>query len=314
MESSDFPAGYVPFNYVVEALPKPKSVAVSRKISLEALYLPGPPPELVFVHGGLGSLWNPYPQLNAFRGERGLLTYALAGNGKSSTRPTQSLDGHVEDLKHLLGEVGIERPLLHGHSYGTAIAIEYAKQHPCRGLVLHAGGDHDLTPAWEKPLMQLFLSLRLYRVLGNEALMRGLARWAACHEETSEALIEDFLQSNPMPRRRSAWTTVTEAFWGYDGRQDIGQVQVPTLVIHGPADRIVPIDVARGTAQRIPNAVFCCVGRTGHLGMVERPAVYNDLLRSLTRTVQENERLGTVLRREPTANQRNEREYMPIRG
>ncbi|MFC6989789.1 alpha/beta fold hydrolase [Haloplanus sp. GCM10025708] len=123
--------------------------------------------------------------------------------------------------------------------------------------MLHAGEDHDLTPAWEKPLLRLFLALRLYHLPANDAFIRQLAYSVGFHERTDEAVVEDFLQSNPLPRRRSAWTTVTEAFWGYDGRPDIERVDVPTLVIHGPADGIVPVDMARETVRRLPDSVFC---------------------------------------------------------
>jgi pimeloyl-ACP methyl ester carboxylesterase len=284
-----FPEGYVKFDRPRNALPDPERADVSGSVSLEALHLPGPEPAIVFVHGGLGSLWNPYPQLYRLRGEQGLLTYALAGNGRSSQRPKQSIGGHVEDLRNLADHYHLDSPIFHGHSYGTAIAIEYAKNHPCRGLVLHGGGDHDLTPAWEKPLMRAFMTLRLYRAFPEHALTGALARWAACHEDTSDALVEDFLQSNPMPRRRSAWETVTEAFWGYDGRRDINRAEAPALVIHGPADRIVPTDVARETACHLPNGAFHLIERAGHVAMAERPAEYSRLLRLFIGVV-ENER------------------------
>lgn len=283
-----FPPGYIRFHDVKTATPDPTQVQISEAIELETLHLPGPEPYLVFIHGGLGSLWNPYPQIHAFAGDRGVVTYSLAGNGNSSKRPDQSIDGHVADLQNLLDTLDVEQPVLHGHSYGTAIALEYAKHHPTSGLVLHAGGDHDLTPAWEKPFLWLFLALRMYNLPANKALMRWLAHSVGAHESTQETVIEDFLQSNPMPHRRSAWTTVTEAFWGYDGRDDICRVTCPTLVIHGPADGIVPIDVARQTADRISDSLFCRVERTGHIAMIERPAVYNNLLRAVNTTVTEN--------------------------
>lgn len=292
----EFPPDYVPFDRVRSSLPDPTLVDVTETVSLETVRRPGPSPEIVFVHGGLGSLWNPYPQFAGLDGERGMVTYSLAGNGKSSERPVQSIEGHVADLKRLLDELGVDRPIVHGHSYGTAIAIEYAKRHPTSGVALHAGGDHDLTPEWEKPLMRLFLALRLYRLPSNDALLRQFAHRVGFHEASSAALVEDFLKSNPMPHRRSAWTTVTEAFWGYDGRADIDRVDVPTLVIHGPADGIVPVDVARATAQRLPDGVFCRVERTGHVAMIERPAVYNRLLRSLVDAVDGDRDLAAAVR------------------
>ncbi|WP_167837510.1 alpha/beta fold hydrolase [Halosimplex halophilum] len=268
---------------------------MSDSVELETLHLSGPDPAIVFVHGGLGSLWNPYPQLAAFEGEHELVTYSLAGNGNSTARPTQSLAGHVSDLRQLLDELQIDQPIVHGHSYGTAVAIEYAKRHPIAGVVLHAGGDHDLTPAWEKPLLRLFLALRLYRIPVNDALIRQLAYTVGFHEETSPAVVEDFLQSNPLPHRRSAWTTVTEGFWGYDGRSTMDQIDVPTLVIHGPADGIVPVEVGRDTAIRIPKGVFCRVERTGHVAMIERPDAYNTLIRALVTAIRETLNLDAAL-------------------
>jgi pimeloyl-ACP methyl ester carboxylesterase len=291
MSATGFSAGYVPFERVRNSVPEPTFVEVSDTVTLETLHFPGSAPVLVFVHGGLGSLWNPYPQLAAFAGERGMVTYSLAGNGNSSPRPKQSLDGHVADLKRLLDALDIERPIIHGHSYGTAVAIEYAKRYSTSGVVLHAGGDHDLTPGWEQPLLRLFLAFRLYRMPANETLLRQLAYRVGVHDETSPALVEDFLQSNPVPRRRSAWETVTDAFWGYDGRSDVDRIDAPTLVIHGPADGIVPLDVARGTARRIPNSVICRIERTGHIAMIERPAVYNRLLRAVVEAAEDHRSL-----------------------
>lgn len=296
MSSSDFPLGYVKFDDVRESLPESTPIQVSESVTLETLHLPGPDPAIVFVHGGLGSLWNPYPQLDAFEGSHKLVTYALAGNGQSTTRQEQTLSGHVPDLANLLDELDIECPIVHGHSYGTALAIEYAKRNPTAGLVLHAGGDHDLTPTWEKPLLRLFLALQLYKIPANDALIRQLAYSVGFHEGTSRAVVEDFLQSNPLPHRRSAWTTVTEAFWGYDGRPDIERVDAPTLVIHGPADGIVPIEVARGTARRIPESVFCRLQRTGHVAMIERPNAYNSLLEALIKTVRKDRDLEMTVR------------------
>jgi pimeloyl-ACP methyl ester carboxylesterase len=292
--TEDFPKGYVRYRKARNSLPDPEMAEVSDGVRLESLHLPGPDPTIVFVHGGLGSLWNPYPQLYRLRGEQSLLTYALAGNGRSTQRPEQSIQGHVEDLRALVDHYGIGDPVVHGHSYGAAIAIEYAKRHPCQGVVLHGGGDHDLTPAWEKPLLRTFMALRLYRAFPQNTLMNALARWAACHEETSDALIEDFLQSNPMPRRRSAWRTVTGAFWGYDGRNDIHRVNAPALVIHGPADRIVPEEVARQTACRLPNGAFHLIKHAGHAATAERPAEYNRLLRLFIDVTQHERALDSL--------------------
>lgn len=291
------PNGCPSFSAVKGSLPELEHTEVTTGVELETLFLPGPDPTIVFIHGGLGSLWNPYLQLDAFRGEQGLLTYSLAGNGNSSTRSKQTVTGHVADLAGLIDELGVENPILHGWSYGTAIALEYAKRHTTAGLVLHAGGSHGLTPEWEKPFLETMIALRLYKLPTNRRLMRRFAYAVAIHGSTPTSRVDDFLETNPIPRRRSAWKTVTEAFWGYDGRSDLDCVTVPTLVIHGPADRIVPLSVARETATRLPNAVFCRLERTGHVAPVERPSTYNRFLTALIRAVSSDRELLRCVRR-----------------
>jgi pimeloyl-ACP methyl ester carboxylesterase len=276
----ELPEGYVSFEEVHKSAPEPELIRVSDDVELETLHIPGPEPTLVFVHGGLGSLWNPYPQIDAFRDDYGTVSYALAGNGSSSRRPEQSVEGHSQDLRNLLDELDVEYPIIHGHSYGTAVAIEYAKRYPTEGLVLHAGGSHDLTPEFEKPFLRLALVLRFYRLPINSGSLHRLASRIGFHEETPGSVVKDFLKSNPIPNRRSAWETVTGAFWGYDGRGELDRIDSPTLVVNGPADRIVPVEVGWETAERIPHTVFCRLERTGHVGMVERPETYNRLLRS----------------------------------
>lgn len=279
-----YPPAYLPYECAVESLPEPVQIPVSEDVTLETLHVDGPDPTIVFVHGGLGSLWNPYVQLAALDGECGLISYALAGNGASSERLEHTLDGHVKDLRDLLTELGVDRPVVHGHSYGTTIALEYAKQYSPAGLVLTGGGDHDLAAPLESIVLRAVSALRLYNLPHSTPLVRGLCHRIVCHDATPQAVAVDFARSNPLPKRRSAWRTPT-AFHGYDGRKDADRVDVPTLVLHGTGDEVVPSDIGRGTAARLPRATFFGIERTGHVPFVERPGTYNELLRGFVAVV-----------------------------
>ena len=250
-------------------------------LRLNTLHLPGPPPPLVFLHGGLGNLWDAYLQLDAFRGHHELLAYDLAGNGRSDDRDQHTLAGHVRDLSDLLVVAGIDRPLLIAWSYGVALALEYAKQHPVRALMLTGGAAYGMTPAWEYPFLKMALALRLYRLIPGEWIMRPLAKLAAFHPNSPDYLVDEMLRANPLPRRRSAWQTVTDAFWGYQGLDGLQEIEVPAYVVHGPADRIVPSERARATAQLLPEGRFFELGQSGHAAPVERSVAYNRFLTHL---------------------------------
>jgi len=115
---------------------------------------PGPHPTLVFLHEGLGSvaLWHarqPWwtQQLCDAMGWPGLV-YSRQGYGQSDTiadvRGTQRhgpdyLHRHAwEVLPELLSELGIERPVLVGHSDGGSIALIHAARHPVTACVVMA--------------------------------------------------------------------------------------------------------------------------------------------------------------------------------
>lgn len=112
---------------------------------------PGAPaaPPIVFLHGGPGG----YVHSSIVRAlaplvEHGhdLYFYDQVGSGRSERLPKPkdySFLGHVADLEEIVaGEIGAERVILIGHSYGGQLAAEYVALHPGRveRLVLSSPG------------------------------------------------------------------------------------------------------------------------------------------------------------------------------
>jgi pimeloyl-ACP methyl ester carboxylesterase len=104
-------------------------------------------PTLVFLHEGLGSvgLWRDFPDKLATRLGRPALVYSRFGYGQSdgllaANTPRFMHDEALEVLPALLDRLGIERPLLIGHSDGASIALIHAAAsgRPVHGLVLMA--------------------------------------------------------------------------------------------------------------------------------------------------------------------------------
>ena len=62
------------------------------------------------------------------------------------------------------------------------------------------------------------------------------------------------------------------AISGHDTSQRLGEVRVPTLVIHGTEDRMLPAENARWIASAIPGARLELMDGVGHLFFWERPA------------------------------------------
>jgi pimeloyl-ACP methyl ester carboxylesterase len=104
-------------------------------------------PTLVFLHEGLGSLalWKDFPAELSTRTGAPALVYSRYGYGNSDpiAAPRRADFMHeeaLESLPALLGALGIENPILIGHSDGASIALIHAGagRWPVRGLILEA--------------------------------------------------------------------------------------------------------------------------------------------------------------------------------
>jgi pimeloyl-ACP methyl ester carboxylesterase len=104
----------------------------------------GAPATLVFLHEGLGSiaLWRDFPRRVATRLRAPAVVYSRFGYGASDGLTTKRTPRFMHDealriLPALLDRLGIERPILIGHSDGASIALIHAAaaERPVRGLV-----------------------------------------------------------------------------------------------------------------------------------------------------------------------------------
>jgi pimeloyl-ACP methyl ester carboxylesterase len=59
-------------------------------------------------------------------------------------------------------------------------------------------------------------------------------------------------------------------------REELGTIAVPTLVIHGRNDMLVPCSDGEQLAALVPEAELVIFEDTGHMPMVERPVPFND--------------------------------------
>jgi pimeloyl-ACP methyl ester carboxylesterase len=62
------------------------------------------------------------------------------------------------------------------------------------------------------------------------------------------------------------------------------QIQVPTLVMHGTADRRVPIEAGRYLAEHIPGALFYALQGKGHVPAFTATSEFCEVLRGFVRT------------------------------
>ncbi len=219
------------------------------------------------------------PAIDALAQLSRVITFSLADEPTCRGRfdEAQGFWCYVEQVRQALDESGIDRASICGVSYGGLIAAAFAVRHPDRvaSLVLVSA----LPPSWQPDervtsyvrspwlLTPLFClgSLRLYREIAaaNEGWWSGVMA-AMSHGFN---VLRHMFHPGRMARRVHLLSSVRiEA--------ELAGVQVPVLLVTGEdsLDRVVPPHVTREYLELWPHARTATIARTGHLGLITRPA------------------------------------------
>jgi len=170
----------------------------------------------------------------------------------------------ASDAVAVLDAAGVERAHVIGTSMGGMIAQEFALQYPkrVRSLILGCtspGGPH---AAPTEP-----------------AALQALTRRGLSPEEAKEAIIPFIYHANTPRERidedmaiRMKWYPTLQGYtgqlggiFGWEAYSRIAQITAPTLVIHGEADGLIPVQNAHLIAERIPGAKLVLIPDASHI-------------------------------------------------
>jgi len=98
----------------------------------------------------------------------------------------------------------------------------------------------------------------------------------------TEVLIEDKMKGTYEAVTQSLWHTVVfENLF-----KDLDCISVPTLIIHGSYDSLVPLDLAKRAASKIPNSRLVLIEKAGHFPMIEQPNLFNQTVSQFLSTLE----------------------------
>lgn len=242
--------------------------------------------EPVLLVMGLGmpatGWWRTIPVLaKRFR----VIAFDNRGSGRSGRpRGPYTLAQLVGDALAVLDAAGEETAHVYGISLGGMVAQELALRAPerVRSLVLGAttagGAGHELPDAE---------TVGFLRRRGSMPPEEGV--WAsipymygpATLEHAPERVAEDVEQRMRFTPDRDGYLAQLAAAWRHDTTARLDAIGMRTLVLHGNADRIVPIANGRRLAERLPAARFHELDGAGHLYMTDAPEADRVVLRFL---------------------------------
>ena len=234
---------------------------------------------LVFLHGigGAARAWR--GQLHAFSDRYHAVAWDMPGYGGSKALAGVSIASLADALQDFLGQIRADKTILVGHSIGGMIVQQWLTTHPQQAAAVvlaqtsPAFGKAD--GAWQRSFIEARLG----------PLDRG-----ATMAELGPALVKELAGENPdsggMEIACSCMTNVPEASYrasmlallGFDQRNALRDIKVPTLVLSGSRDNNAPAPMMAKMAGYIPGASYVQLEGAGHLANLEQPGAFNAAL------------------------------------
>ena len=242
----------------------------------------GTPVLLVMGHGFGSAMW--HRAVPALAERHRVLTFDNRGIGLSGdVRAPFAIGDMAADAVAVLDAAGVDRAHVYGVSMGGLIAQEIALAHPerVRSLVLGCTGAPDGTDRPARPnLLSRLLPASLLIRLFPKAVAAALYGQAAPPEAVREDL--RILARTRAPGRVLALQRA--AIESYESASRVGSLRVPTLVLHGTGDRIVPSARGHQLAELVLGARLHLIDGAGHNYLTdetdEANRVVSDFLRA----------------------------------
>ncbi len=252
---------------------------------------------IVVIHGGPGMDHGSLSgDLGPLEKRHRLIYYDQRGGGRStlpSDKTLLTIDHHVADLEALRKHLGLEKMTLLAHSFGPAIAAQYAIHHPEHvermiflspippqkgkffeeyGAALTKRVDDkqraratELSKALETPSADATAVCREYwSIMTPPRVAQSL----------SAKVVKSDLCTAPPEAIRYGMTVTNPATFGslgdWNWTADLAKVTAPVLIIHGEEDAI-PMAMVNVWATALPHARILRLPKTAHFPHAERP-------------------------------------------
>jgi len=222
------------------------------------------------LHGLFGALSNFADVFEAFSPTYRVIIPLLPIYEKSKVET--SVAGLAEFVKNFMDFKGIPQATLLGNSLGGHIGLVFTLHNPDRVNALILTGSSGL---FESGMGSGFPKRGSY-----EYIRERVAYTFYSPETASKELVDEVFDIVGDNFKTLRILRIARSAQRHNMREDLGNIQVPTLLIWGLNDNITPPHVAHEFDRLIPHTELHFIDKCGHAAMMEQPEAFNAILGS----------------------------------
>jgi len=235
---------------------------------------------ILLIHGFPLNIEMWRPQIGYLSALYRVIAIDLRGHGLTPPTPgPYSMELLADDCAAALAVLGVHEPaVICGLSMGGYISFALYRRHPqlFSGLILaatRAGTDTNQARANRDQ------AIAVAKKQGSQPLFENMLKVLLAPDtyQDKPELVDNVAEI----LSQTSEDGVVAALEGMRDRADstdlLEQIDVPTLILHGEADQIIPLSESELMHNKIPNSILEIIPNAGHLPNMEQPEVFNQL-------------------------------------
>jgi proline iminopeptidase len=259
---------------------------------------------MVLLNGGPGFSHQYLQSLSALAADAKLVFFDQRGTGRSDKAVPRgyTIDANVEDVEQLRRQLGLDRLILFGHSWGGMLAQAYILKYPARVSKLVLADTFSSASDVDAALARMLAAVppetrAIYERYEREGLYRHGDHYPEEYQAALDIAYAPVTISVPAPVYLQEMFSkvaydVYRVMWGeetefkvtgtlaeFDARPRLAEIRVPTLVIVGRSD-MPTVGMAQAMAAAIPGARLEVFEHARHFPFIEEPKKFLDVVRT----------------------------------
>lgn len=239
---------------------------------------------IMMLHGGPGGTSKSFYQLASLGNDRPVIIFDQLGSGRSGSNTDTNLlkvENFVEQVEALKTSLGLKEFYLYGHSWGTALALEFYLKYPDGIKAIIFNSPYFSTSMWKKDADTLISKLADTIQLAIKNGETSHDYESAAYKNANEVFSKNYgirkirLTSDLDTSTAKGSKFIYNYMWGpteftatgtlinYDRVQSLKTIKVPVLFITGEFDEARPATV-QYFESLVPGSKFVMIDGAGH--------------------------------------------------
>lgn len=243
---------------------------------------------IILLHGSNADLHTWQPWVDALKADYRVIRYDQRGHGLTGAAPDAdyTLDAFTGDVELVADALGLEQFILGGNSMGGWISAGYALDNQARlaGLVLVDASGAPIERDGPPPLGFRIAQTPVLREVARHFMSRSIFERSLAQSVSNQAIVTDeeidrYWELARLPGNRKATMQRFATPRVVYSQEQIAALDVPTLVMWGEEDALIPLAAGDWYAEHLPNNSYVTYPGIGHIPQQEHVAQSVDDLR-----------------------------------